>query len=197
MLSITLAAALLAAPIQYQVKTFETQVDDEGMQTGQLTPSELTCLASNVTNFHTGERAVDVLWVDYIREYSNRSNVCVRWAMERHEPVSEFILRENEPESPRFDQDGETVHYMDVLPASCVPRGQAVAITGCLSSYLRVPGLVTHLSARRQRTTDPMVLRFAWERVSREPWQYTRDRRLGVARSHVRELPPPLLVVEP
>lgn len=190
MLSIALTAALLAAPIQYQVKTFETQVDDEGVQTGQLTPSELSCVAAQIEDFHENEQAVDVLWVDYIRHHSDRANVCVRWAVERHEPVAEFILRESEPENPWFDSDGETVHFLEVLPASCVPRGQTVAITGCLFSYLNVPGLVTQLSARRQRTTDPMILRYAWEQVSRQPAQYAADRRAGIARSHVRERPP-------
>lgn len=185
-----LVASMLSAPVTYQAIAFQNEGIDGGGDTGRLDPAELTCVSDKITAFHPSESATDVLWLDVVRRDSNRSQVCLRWQVERTESIDKFITREKDPEGLRFSADGTTATFREALPVACVPRGQVATLLNCLSDYGVSPATSTQIVMRRQSTSDPMVLVSAWEVLTGDAKDYAVARRDRVARSHVREFLP-------
>lgn len=192
MLSLVLAASLVAAPMPYQVKSFVNEFRTDAPPTGELTPGELSCVVDEVVASWPGESPVDVVGLVLARNNLDRSQVCLRWVMERTETVEAYATRETIPTYVRFADTNDVVFFHERLDPVCVPRGQAAALPLCLSRLIGTPGQVTLLDAHRQTTGEPMVLRVAYELVNREPSSYAADKRAGVALNHTTEIEPEL-----
>lgn len=181
-------AAAMTAPMDYQIKTFATYVDEDGARTGELSVSQLSCVESRL-----GELGVDtvgdtLMHLVFVRNDDSRNDTCMIASVERSEPIEAFIGRDAEPSGARFSTDGSTAFYRATIERQCVPRGRATALAACIDGFLQTPGRVTELVLRRDDSTKPMVLQYAWELWSGAPAQYAVDRRAGIARSHVREI---------
>lgn len=201
MLAYVIVAALAsqAASVQYQRLAFETSVDENDVQTGQLSPEQLVCVQSHLPVLFPGENEADVLAMTYARQDSNRDNACVTFFVERQMSASAFVLLENEPDGARASDDGLTFFWREKLPTQCLDRDANFAgLNACVASFGGPPGLFTEWAVSRQSTADPMVLQYLWEVITRTPGQYGLDRSSRARiRSHAREFLRPEVGQEP
>lgn len=181
-------AAAMTAPMDYQIQTFATDVDEDGSRTGELSVSQLSCVESRLVELGVALGGDDLMRLVFVRDDDSRNDTCLNAVVERSEDIEDFVARDAEPSGARFSSDGQTVFYRQRLERQCVPRGRATALAACIDGFLQAPGRVTELVLRRDDSAKPMVLQYAWELWSGEPAQYAVDRRAGIARSHVREI---------
>lgn len=170
-----LLAAMLAAPVTYQYQSFTPTEDNDG----KLTPTEYTCLATQLQN-RTAETA-PLHRLAYAREDERRSHVCVTWTVQRSETSEAFAARTEEPTGVWFSEDGLTAYWPEQLEPYCVPRGQAQPIMQCLARFATVPGAVTQAYVEQGSVTA------VWEIVTRGHATYAQERHGNKARSHTKE----------